>query len=120
MRNKFRERLNSRFSDEYAEYELNPMDGVANLADVMLVLACGLMLALIINWNVKINTEPQDGSTPMTEVETPADGDASALNQDEYAEVGKVYYDKETGKYYMVVDADAAALDGSDGLQADD
>ena len=29
--------------------DINPMEGVANLVDAMLVLACGLMLALIIN-----------------------------------------------------------------------
>jgi hypothetical protein len=34
--------------------DINPIDGAANLADIMLVLACGLMLALIINWNVDI------------------------------------------------------------------
>ena len=37
------------------EAEVNPMDGVANLADAMLVLAVGIMLALILNWNVDIS-----------------------------------------------------------------
>ena len=32
------------------------MDGMANLADVMLVFACGLILALIINWNVDVSS----------------------------------------------------------------
>ena len=34
---------------------VNPMDSVSNLADAMLVLAVGIMLALIINWNVDIS-----------------------------------------------------------------
>ena len=34
---------------------VNPMDSVSNLADAMLVLAVGIMLALIINWNVNIS-----------------------------------------------------------------
>ena len=36
-------------SESFESESINPMDGVANLADVMLVFACGLMLALIIN-----------------------------------------------------------------------
>lgn len=35
--------------------DINPMDGVGNLADVMLVFACGLMLALITYWNVDVS-----------------------------------------------------------------
>ena len=34
---------------------VNPMDSISNLADAMLVLAVGIMLALIINWNVDIS-----------------------------------------------------------------
>jgi hypothetical protein len=34
--------------------DINPLDGLINLADVMLVLAWGLMLALIIAWNIDI------------------------------------------------------------------
>lgn len=34
--------------------EVNPMEGVANLADVMLVLAVGMMLAPVVAWNVDI------------------------------------------------------------------
>ena len=37
----------------------NPMDGMANLADVMLVFACGLLIALIASWNVDINSAGQ-------------------------------------------------------------
>ena len=32
----------------------NPLEMMANLMDVMLVFACGLMLALIVNWNVDL------------------------------------------------------------------
>ncbi len=35
--------------------DINPMDGMANLADMMLVFACGLMLALITYWNVDVS-----------------------------------------------------------------
>ena len=31
------------------------MESVANLVDIMLVFACGLMVAIIIYWNVDLN-----------------------------------------------------------------
>jgi len=85
---------------------VNPMDGVANLADVMLVLACGLMLALVINWNIDVSNRQSSGSSSdMTEVEQVQEGDENTeIDTDKYAEVGKVYQDPETGVYYMVVE----------------
>ncbi len=48
-------RLSDRkLSSQGEEDSVNPMDGLANLADVMLILAVGIMLALVINWNVDI------------------------------------------------------------------
>lgn len=95
-----------------SESETNPMDGLSNLADVMLVLAVGIMLALIINWNVDI-------STPMTkeQVKQSVDttdalefskdqlqqmsGDDEIRDQD-LTQLGSVYYDEKSGKYYIV------------------
>lgn len=31
-------------------FEENPMDGVANLSDVMLVFICGLLMAIVMYW----------------------------------------------------------------------
>ena len=33
---------------------VNPMDGLGNLADAMLVLAVGIMLALVLNWKLDL------------------------------------------------------------------
>ena len=33
---------------------VNPMDGVSNMSDAMLVLAVGIMLALVINWKIVV------------------------------------------------------------------
>ena len=44
----------------------NPMEGMSNLADCMLVLACGLMLALVMYWNL-------DVAPAMDEVEMDTD-----------------------------------------------
>lgn len=88
---------------------VNPMDGVANLADVMLVFACGLMLALIINWNVDVGGTAQGAKVSVergqeiTDVQTnPGDPDESADEDTQYEEVGVVYKDPATGKLYMV------------------
>ena len=49
--------------------DFNPMEGMANLADVMLVFACGLILALIINWNVDMTTIGQTEEVPEEKYE---------------------------------------------------
>lgn len=86
------------------KHDFNPMDGMANLADVMLVFACGLLMALIANWNVDVSTgtpAPEDPS--KYEIEGVEDNDTEALGQGEgLEEMGKVYKDPETGKYYVV------------------
>lgn len=91
---------------QYGDNEdVNPLEGVANLADIMLVLSCGLMLALIINWNVdvaglnetarqKVEVKPMAGLSEDT---------GSELEENKnYIEKGIVYEDSETGKLYMV------------------
>jgi len=37
-----------------ATEDVNPLEGVVNIADVMLVFACGLMLALAVYWNIEL------------------------------------------------------------------
>ncbi len=34
--------------------EVSPLEGAVNIVDAMLVFACGLMLALVIRWNVDL------------------------------------------------------------------
>ena len=88
--------------------DINPMDGVANLADVMLVFAAGLLMALIMNWNVDVNTndKTQDVDTKY-EIEGLDDSqrDKNAVEsreEDSMQKMGTVYKDPETGKYYVV------------------
>ena len=92
--------------------EINPMDGVANLADVMLVFACGLMLALITFWNVDVagiqaRTEPETPPMELTETaEELARQDGEAVDSEGLEEYGKVYRDPETGKLYILSEED--------------
>ena len=87
---------------------VNPMDSISNLADAMLVLAVGIMLALIINWNVDISagtTDKAASADPPISFEqddlTESQDDAKTIEGD-LTEMGKVYYDQQTGTYYIV------------------
>ena len=87
---------------------VNPMDSVSNLADAMLVLSVGIMLALIINWNVDISagtTDKTASTDPAISFEqddlTESQDDAKTIEGD-LTEMGKVYYDQQTGTYYIV------------------
>ena len=84
------------------EDEVNPMEGTSSMSDAMLVLAVGMMLAVVINWNVDINKntvrEIDDPNTVNSDQITDQGG---ARN---LTEKGTVYYDENTGKYYVKVD----------------
>ena len=85
--------------------EINPMEGVANMADAMLVFACGLLLALIVSWNVNLDEVGQITTTSQNKYEI--NGlDSSQPQQidadNQLQELGTVYQDLQTGKYYVI------------------
>lgn len=87
-----------------ARREVNPMEGVANLADVMLVFACGLMIAVIMFWQVDIsNITAIVNKDELKEV-----GDLQKAVQDgtlssDFESRGVAYEDPETGKVYIIM-----------------
>lgn len=91
--------------------DVNPMATVANLVDAMLVLAVGIMLALIVSWNLNIaengqvndNARKEDAISDFTE----EDIDKEEAPSENLEKQGSVYYDPETDKYYVI------AQDGS-------
>lgn len=108
-------RLSRKSAFDESEEE-DPMAGVANLVDAMLVIAVGLMLFLVISWNMQAivfsDVTPEqrqdaiDAMRQATEVdqgqqlnETP---DVSNSSGEGYAELGKVYKDPKTGKMIMI------------------
>ncbi len=98
-------------ADNFSEEDVNPMSGVANLADVMLVFACGLMLALITYWNVDVSgvsgsIDPVQQGEEITEnIDGFGDQENGETDDDaQYEEYGVVYRDPVTGKLYMVTD----------------
>lgn len=84
---------------------INPLDGVANLADIMLVFACGLMLALLVRWNLNFRdiqptVIPEENMIEMDIEDLEAVSDS--ITSKEYEEKGKVYVDPETGEMYLI------------------
>lgn len=94
----------NRFIDQE---EADPRVGLVNLADVMLVFACGLMLALVVKWNIDLPDMKEFDSSTMEEiddVEETQDIVDSATSS--YMELGTVYQDPNTGKLYMMTQTD--------------
>ena len=110
----------------FAEEEVNPMNYLSNLSDAMLVLAVGIMLALIVHWNVDISTSGGTMSDSGQSYAADGEGGNSAIDRDSTVnfsqdeldnmqsqdkldssdtgmeKLGEVYYDAATGQYYIV------------------
>lgn len=89
--------------------EVNPLDGVINIVDAMLVFACGLMLALIINWDLDLNDNlSQKVNLSRGQEVTNMDRRNDLLKAEGvgtfYEKMGTVYKDPETGKLFMLTD----------------
>jgi hypothetical protein len=86
-----------------SETDVDPRVGLVNLADVMLVFACGLMLALVAYWNLDVaDMKEVVRSEQVTEVQDVEDITDNAGSGGGFIELGKVYQDPMTGKYYML------------------
>ena len=84
---------------------VNPMDGLGNLADAMLVLAVGIMLALVLNWKLDLTTvtaEPEATEAPIEISEDDMRATSEELDADALQKVGALYYDEATGTYYAI------------------
>jgi len=91
-------RRKNRFSNNEPD---NPMDGLTNLADVMLVFSCGLLLALIINYNIDI-TKQEDIDYDY-EIKAQSEEQSEQPKDDsKLQKKGTVYVDPDTGKMYVV------------------
>ncbi|CAH2212462.1 DUF2149 domain-containing protein [Tepidibacter aestuarii] len=96
--------------------ELDPLAGMANLMDVMMVFCCGLMVALVLSWNLqnvifdtktpeerkKMQQKLQkitavDKGTELNEIPELNDGSGEGYNQ-----MGTVFQDPKTGKLILI------------------
>lgn len=97
--------------------EEDPMSGTSNLVDVMLVIAVGLLIFLVISWNMQniVFNENMDEQQKekvknvIKEVSQIDQGnelndtpDISKSSGKGFTEMGKVYRDSDTGKLIMV------------------
>lgn len=84
--------------------DFNPGEGALNLADVMLVFACGLLAAIITFWDVSLpsmtEVHPEADMAELVDAPTQAEAVTEGAG---YTEFGVVYEDPKTGKLYMVV-----------------
>lgn len=92
---------------------VNPMDGVSNMSDAMLVLAVGIMLALVINWKIdigKFNNNIKIDKAKMEEFNQDAAKVANDVSlgdlESNYVKAGTVYQDLESGRTFVVIDGD--------------
>lgn len=110
IRNRNNRRASGFFDDEE---DVNPVDYLGNLSDVMLVLAVGMMLALVVAWNVDLvgigESLTEAGIEGEVELERQVEGISSMEEMDpaDYGltEYGTVYTDGE-GRLYVIGDID--------------
>lgn len=95
-----------RSSKNQFEEEINPTDSVINIVDVMLVFSCGLLLALVMFWNVDLTTQNlvslEQGAdvSQVDEIQDKIEQNKSGGSG--YEKMGTVYKDPVTGKLYML------------------
>ena len=97
--------------------EEDPMTGVANLVDAMLVIAVGLLVFLVLSWNMQSIVFNDNLSQEQKENAMDAINDVVQVDQGKqleetpdvynssgegYTEMGKVYQDPKTGKLIMI------------------
>ena len=89
--------------------DFSPMEGVGNMADAMLVFACGLLLALILSWNISVDETGSITKSSSSSVDYEISGMDGTVTQEIDAntpleEMGTVYRDPQTGKYYVMAE----------------
>lgn len=93
--------LYSRFDDDQ-----EPMDGLANLVDIVLVFACGLVAVLATRYGTLPTPPTQQGGQDLVVEGSELPELPQGLGQagSGYQSVGTVYRDPQTGKLILVGD----------------
>ena len=93
-------KLSRSTTSPFLESEGSPMESIANIVDVMLVFACGLLLALVTVWNVDIGLDRPDNMYEVSDVVN----ESQNVQKENLQEAGKVYRDPATGNLYFIED----------------
>lgn len=97
--------------DEYREVEeADPMSGMGNLADCMLVVVCGLMIAFLVRYNVfdtpvYNQVEPTGEKVQLEQDPSAAGTSTEAGEEGSYKKLGTLYQDESTGEMYYLDDS---------------
>ncbi len=84
--------------------EINPLEGAINIVDAMLVFACGLMLALVIHWNVDLDYAKESVNLNRGQEVTQDPNIQNNLKETKlYEKMGTVYKDPATGRLFMLI-----------------
>lgn len=89
--------------------DVSPLEGAINIVDAMLVFACGLMLSLIIHWNVDLGQIRERVELNQTQEVTQDPEIQRDLIESQgqgklYEKMGTVYKDPDTGRIFMLTD----------------
>jgi hypothetical protein len=77
------------------------MDGIANLADVMLVFSVGIMIALVAAWHIDVT--PTATQANMSQIEGMGNNGDTQISDNQYQKMDVIVYrDSATGKYFVV------------------
>lgn len=97
---------------------VDPMAGITNLVDAMLVFACGLMLALLTYWNLDLpNVQQVVERQDMTEVnDVEVTDEQLSADGISYNERGTVYEDPTTGQLYLLENGSTATSSTGTGI----
>ena len=91
-------KLSRSTTSPFLESEGSPIESIANIVDVMLVFACGLLLALVTVWNVDIGLDRPDNMYEVSDVVN----ESQNVQKENLQEAGKVYRDPATGNLYFI------------------
>ncbi|AGL00368.1 hypothetical protein Desgi_0816 [Desulfoscipio gibsoniae DSM 7213] len=101
-----------------SEEEVDPLGGLGNLIDVMLVFSCGLMVALVLSWNLQniifAKVKPEEKQRLMQSIQKVINVERGQELEEVpqiqqgggagYQEMGTVYRDPKSGKLIMIED----------------
>lgn len=87
--------------------DVSPLEGSVNIVDAMLVFACGLMLSLVMHWNVDLGGEGgkvdlERGQEVSQEQFIQEELIKTEGQSKEYEVMGTVYKDPATGQLFML------------------
>lgn len=87
------------------EEEVNPNAYLTNIADCMMVLVLGFLVAIVARYGLDLQAPvEEEEEDKITGIEVNLDQNGDGTIDDDYKQTGTVYYDEKTGLYYLVQD----------------